>query len=142
MPKSKPRPYHVLLTREATTEPWGIAFGAYDRSDVVAEREDLRDHGAKLINLCIHTCNDASQIALDNLVYCINGGARYIALLPHAWGEGATPKIATRLALANKPSWVSSTCDVQVWRVGPTAEVTEHGDIRYAKDDMAPELVA
>lgn len=40
------RKYHTLLTRFEGR--WGIEFGAYDRSDVVAEMECIHDGGMYL----------------------------------------------------------------------------------------------
>lgn len=43
MKTRKTRPYFTLLSREIG-ESWIIEFGAYDRDDVQAERDDMRDY--------------------------------------------------------------------------------------------------
>lgn len=55
------RAYHLLLSRHDATQPFGIAFGDYDRAVVVAERQDCRDRGIKAKNLRIVTSNSANQ---------------------------------------------------------------------------------
>jgi hypothetical protein len=66
--------------------------------------------------------------------------ARYIAIVPHAWGSGETASAAMREARRNKPSFVKSN-DIDVWQVGPSATVNAFGDIRYDTGDMTPKLV-
>lgn len=66
---------------------------------------------------------------------------RYIAIMPYAWGEGATVAQAKTRAKRNKPSFVKSD-EVQVWKVGPTAEVTGHGDIAWTAGDSKPVRVS
>ena len=61
---------------------------------------------------------------------------RYLAIMPNAWGEGATIKQAIRNARHNHPMGNAA----RVWLVGPTARVDDRGDIRYAADEAAPEL--
>lgn len=65
--------YHVLLSRPDSGSPWQIEFGAYDRSDVTAERQDHRDHGCKASNLRIVTSNSARQSCVDWIVGELNG---------------------------------------------------------------------
>ena len=48
---SPARAYWVLLERESASAPWTLEFGAYDRADVDAEREDRRDHDVRAANL-------------------------------------------------------------------------------------------
>lgn len=54
------RAYHLLLSRDDATQPFGIAFGDYDRAVVVAERQHYRET-CKAKNLRIVTSNSANQ---------------------------------------------------------------------------------
>ena len=62
---------------------------------------------------------------------------RYIAIMPHTWGEGTTIAAAKRRARTHRPI----SMEVQVYEVGPTAQVDDQGNISYDTADMAPKLV-
>lgn len=76
MPKAlkrvrKPRPYYVLLTRDAADKPWGIEFGDYDRPAVQFERDDFRQNYAAT-NLRIIRAENARKSTIDNAVAELN----------------------------------------------------------------------
>ncbi len=59
------RAYHLLLSRDSASEPFGIAFGDYDRSVVVAERLAYRDQGFRAKDLRVVTSNTDNQSACN-----------------------------------------------------------------------------
>lgn len=61
--------YFSLLERDDGV--WRIEFGAYDRDDVEAEREDRKDHGVKISNLKIISTG-AKQVDIDAAVAKLN----------------------------------------------------------------------
>lgn len=63
--------YHVLLVRSDRGSPWEIAFGAFDLGDVLAERDDYRDHDVLARDLKIIHCG-AAQSAIDARVDALN----------------------------------------------------------------------
>lgn len=71
------RPYFILVAYEGERiagNPWGIAFGAYDREDVVREREDYRDHGWKAKHLKVIRCADARPETCNAAIAALNAG--------------------------------------------------------------------
>lgn len=69
------RRYHTLLCRAGVGQPWAIEFGAYDKADVTAERDDYIDgwQNFKRTNLKIITTSDRqADIAAE--VARLNGG--------------------------------------------------------------------
>jgi len=68
------RTYFTLLTRDAATSPWGVAFGDWDLDTVLSERADHRDHGVKAPNLKIIRSN-GRQASIDARVAELNAGA-------------------------------------------------------------------
>lgn len=69
IPLRNRRPYHTLLVRERGV--WTIAFGAYERDDVDAERDDYVDGGWFKKDTKIIT-TDASQDAINACVLALN----------------------------------------------------------------------
>jgi hypothetical protein len=65
--------YYVLAERDDPTRPWFIAFGAYDREDVMGERDYRRDHFIKAKNLKVLTVATAKQTAIDAAINALNG---------------------------------------------------------------------
>ena len=66
----KRKQYHTLLAREHGR--WCIAFGAFDRADVDAERADYVDGGWLKKNLHIIT-TEPDQDEIDYAVAVLNG---------------------------------------------------------------------
>lgn len=69
-----PRKYHTLLVRDDKSAPWCIHFGDYDRETVDSEREDMRDHDHRAMNLKIIT-TAPEQAAIDAAVARLNAAA-------------------------------------------------------------------
>lgn len=67
----KQRPYYVLLSREGADQPWGVAFGDYDRRAVDFERDDYRNNYAAK-NLHIIRAQNARQSTINKLVTELN----------------------------------------------------------------------
>jgi hypothetical protein len=74
-----PRPYFWLIAFEGdhiSDNPWGIAFGDYDKATVDAEREDYRDRGYKARELKVARAETDTQAAGDALVDALNAKHR------------------------------------------------------------------
>lgn len=56
---TKSKPYYTLLQR--VDGKWQIEFGAYDRKDVIAERDYYRGYYAKAKDLKIITSGDTQS---------------------------------------------------------------------------------
>lgn len=67
---TKYREYFTLLSRDSVRDMWQIEFGDYDRSVVVAERDDYRNH-YKAINLHI-IVTDHTGVAIQARVDALN----------------------------------------------------------------------
>lgn len=71
MKKRRSRPYYCLLTREAATDHWALAFGDFDRPAVVFERDEYRrQYMAK--NLTIISAPDARAKTVQTAVDALN----------------------------------------------------------------------
>lgn len=66
-----PRPYHTLLWWQPP-HGWTIQFGAFDRSDVEAERQEYRSHGTYGKHLRIITTKSSRQSEIDEAVAKLN----------------------------------------------------------------------
>lgn len=66
-----PRPYYILASRDHDT-PWGVAFGAYDKADVVAERQDYRDHDHKAAHIKVIRCDNAKPETVNAAIAALN----------------------------------------------------------------------
>jgi hypothetical protein len=66
--------YYVLVERASASAHWGVAFGAYDRSDVDAERRDMRDHGVRAADLQILIAPTGRQTDVDAVVAALAAG--------------------------------------------------------------------
>lgn len=89
------RPYFTLAVYQATFAGmmWCPEFGSYDRDDVVAEREDYRDHGHRAANLKIVRTASARQSAIDEALAGLNAAEA-------ARAADAEAQRASRLATA------------------------------------------
>lgn len=76
MKKRRSRPYYCLLTREAASEAWALAFGDYDRPAVVFERNEYRrQYMAK--NLTIISAPNARAKTVQTAVDALNTKAEH-----------------------------------------------------------------
>lgn len=74
------RPYFVLAANEGShiaSNPWGVAFGDYDRATVDSEREDMRDSGWKasalrVLKVCASNGRKVSQADIDSAISALN----------------------------------------------------------------------
>lgn len=74
MKKRRSRPYHCLLTRESSSDKWGLAFGDYDRPAVVFERDEYRqNYMAK--NLTIISAPNARTKTVQSAIDALNSKA-------------------------------------------------------------------
>jgi len=64
--------YYTLLIREASFDPWEIAFGDYEKECVQGELEDYRDHDYKAKNLRIVKTRTARQSEIDTILRKLN----------------------------------------------------------------------
>ena len=56
--------YYTLFTRDKATNTWSPQFGDYDRSTVIAERDDYRRQ-YRARDLWVSTLVDDTQLAAD-----------------------------------------------------------------------------
>ncbi|RWP18983.1 MAG: hypothetical protein EOR00_09605 [Mesorhizobium sp.] len=69
------RKYHTLLTKDAPTDPWAIAFGDYDLWSVEEERDDHVGRGWKRSQLKIITTG-SRQRDIDAAVAALNEASK------------------------------------------------------------------
>lgn len=72
------RPYYVLAANEGShiaSNPWGVAFGDYDKETVKSERDDYRNNGWKARELKIIKCSSAKQATVDAEIAKLNTAA-------------------------------------------------------------------
>jgi hypothetical protein len=63
--------YFSLITRDDATSPWGVAFGDWDRDNVLSEQGYYFESGVKKSNLKIVQSN-GTQAAIDARVAALN----------------------------------------------------------------------
>ena len=68
----KPRPYHLLCSRTGEGQPFTVEFGAFDRDDVVGEKQSHRDSGIKAKDLRICTAVSSDKFHCDEAVARLN----------------------------------------------------------------------
>jgi hypothetical protein len=56
--------YHILLGRDFSHAPWCMYFGAYDRSEVVAEKQAFHDQSG----LAIHTLSSDLESDIQSFI--------------------------------------------------------------------------
>ncbi len=56
------RTYYILAAKHHTAfDRWDYVFGAYDKADVEAERDDMHEHGTRLASLKVLMTTDAQR---------------------------------------------------------------------------------
>ena len=70
------RHYYILVDREGPGSPWTVQFGDYERSVVMGEYRDHRDHDVRASDLRVVMVDGDTQADIDAEVRLINGEQR------------------------------------------------------------------